>query len=1296
VTRRALVAQTRVPEVDRDSGSQQVNLYIQWLCDRGWSVSFLAAKTDGDPHHAHRLRQLGVPTYVGYDEAKELLSAQRIDLAVLAFWEPASQLLPLIRATSPNARVIVDSVDLHFVREARRALGSGSRLDDAYGSRLARELNVYRDADAVITPSPHEAELLANFLDGARIHDLPLAKTVRRSERPFDERRGMFFAGNFRHLPNGEAVEYLCREILPLLEPGLLEANPLTVVGSKLDAKVRAHGRGVPGVRMVGWVPSIEPYLESARLCVAPLLHGAGIKGKVVEALLRGTPVVTTPIGAEGLGLTNGEHALIADSPVDLATSIAELLTSAEHWRGISDAGFELAFARHAPERVGAQFEEIVEEVLAADIRDPGVARWRRRTGRRELAYRTTLEFVRETLAAMTEPDSTVLVVSRGDDALTALADRTGAHFPHDAEGKWAGHHPRNSDEAIRQVEEARARGARYLAFPASAFWWLHQYEGLTAHLEERHRRIHASEHLVLFDLGVPQRIAFPKPGSRAGRVLVVGACEGSGGEAHARIVAELNRSRRFTVTHAWNPSGPDGGRPGMPPLPESADPAFDWTLFINDRVSLPRHFLDDFLRLATMIADTAGAERFQPPHAGAPESGPPITGRLRGVLGRELGAAAPLPVLAVRGGARVEGPVVLTDPCPIDLRVSVGDDDPTACGDVFDVFSAASGGRRAVNRSQAFGAPLISVLVATHARPELLGKCLEGFCDQTLPVAEFEVVVVDDGSPGEETQDVVRAFAERLPLVWTRIEHSGRSAAKNLAVMLARGEIVLFFDDDDAPAPDLLEQHLRAHELNPEETAAILGHTEWSPELEVSPLMHYLTDVDKMLFSYGNLRPRERRNWQAFWEGRVSAKRSLLLRHGLHDQRLDYSIDVELAWRLSRHGLEVVYEPGGRSFMTRSVDFDAFCRRCEDKGRAGAAIAALHPDEEIARYLQVDGAQERWRQAQPRLEALVERVRELEVAVGELEVGGGERDERLKELHLAYRAAFQAYVAKGLAGGADAPEPERPAAASGNGRSTRVSVPVPAAAHEDGEGEADSPAFTVTMPIWNRTPELAEIAERTVERVWEVSRIPTEVVVVDNGSPVQGELRARVHRFDENRGVAAGWNTGIALARAPVVAVLNSDCLVEDGWDEALCEAATSGRRIAFPYTDHCDGRGFRMADQAGTAGWCFALTRATYEEIGAFDERFNPAYGEDTDYWHRAWELGVELTPAPGARVTHPRRTSADEGADWLLIGHRYMYGWKHGIDAMRPPPYFDRKIVEYEGTTSRVGAMTGGAQS
>ena len=72
-------------------------------------------------------------------------------------------------------------------------------------------------------------------------------------------------------------------------------------------------------MRLVGWVPSVQPYIERSRLSVVPLLHGAGVKRKVIQSMMAGTPVVTTPVGAEGLDLVQGEHALIAADAADLA-----------------------------------------------------------------------------------------------------------------------------------------------------------------------------------------------------------------------------------------------------------------------------------------------------------------------------------------------------------------------------------------------------------------------------------------------------------------------------------------------------------------------------------------------------------------------------------------------------------------------------------------------------------------------------------------------------------------------------------------------------------------------------------------------------------------------------------------------------------------------------------------------------------------------------------------------------------------------------------------------------------------
>lgn len=1258
--KRALICQTRVPEIDRDSGSQQVDLYLRWLTAAGWSVSFAALNSDGEERHERRLRQSGIATYVGEDSVRELLAHERFDLALLAFWEPASRLLPLLRGTSPRSRVIVDTVDIHFLREARRSFASGVALDDSFGRRLVGELNTYREADAVLTVSAAERELLTRLMGGERIHELPLAKPVVRSLVPFDERSGMFFAGNFRHVPNGEAVEFLCHEVLPLVDPELLAENPLTVVGSRLDEKVRAHARGVSSVRMVGWVPSVRPYLEQARICLAPLLHGAGVKGKIVEALLAGTPVITTPVGAEGIELRSGENAIIASSPPELAKSISRLLTDRAQWERLADAGHDLAYASYSPEHVGTRFLEIVNRVMEEPPRELEAATLRR-SGRRERAYRAMVDEVRRGLAEVTPEGAKIGVVSRGDEEMVSPPGREGWHVPSQEDGRWAGHHPADAAEAIAWVEELRVRGAGWLAIPAVMFWWLDHYRGLREHLDRSYRRVHASEHLVVY--GMDPQVS-PTP-AKPGRVRVVGIHATHSAEPPADSVAVLERSERYEIEQSWTAAASEDLRDT---LPARADEDAEWTVFVSDRAVLPEHFLDDFLRLATTLAER-GVQRVQPAHVAGPETGAPATERLRGVIAREIPSTAPLPVLAVRGGARTDGPVALLDGCPIDIRGRLREGDPIATGTVWDVFGARDGIRRTVRRSQGSGAPLISVLIATHDRPELLRRCLEGFCNQTLPAADFEVVVVDDGSLTPGTAEIVEEFAPRLPVVATRIEHSGRSAAKNLGTMLARADVVLIFDDDDVPAPELLETHLRAHALDPTETVAVLGRTEWSPDLRVTPLMHYVTEVGRLMFSYGNLSPGERYGWRCFWEGRISVKRSLLLRHGLHDQRLDYSIDVELGWRLAQHGLEVVYVPEALSFMARPVDFPTFCERSEAKGRAGARIAVLHESDELVKYAGLSEAEDRWRALEPRLPELEARVHDLEAAA---EAGGAES---LEELHTCYREVFAAYTAKGLATAAGAQRPTPGAFVLPRIEKPHLIAP------SNGASGAEAPELSVTMPVWSRTEELAAMAAETVDRVWEVARVATEVVIVDNGSPVPRPMRGRVYRFESNHGVAAGWNIGVALTRAPFVVVLNSDCLVEDGWDEALLDALSIKRRIAFPYTDHRDGRGFRRPDQAGTAGWCFGMTRETYDEIGPFDERFTPAYCEDTDYWHRAWDLGVELTPVPDARVTHARRTSAEADPGSRLLGHRFIYGWKHGVDPLRAPPYYHRDVSEHE---------------
>src|SRR5205085_8252889 len=98
------------------------------------------------------------------------------------------------------------------------------------------------------------------------------------------------------------------------------------IVGNEVNDAVRQAAAGVNGVRLVGWVPSLIPYLEQARVSVVPLRYGAGTKLKLIQSLMAGTPAVSTRVGTEGLWLCDGEQILVADDPGSFAGSVVRLL----------------------------------------------------------------------------------------------------------------------------------------------------------------------------------------------------------------------------------------------------------------------------------------------------------------------------------------------------------------------------------------------------------------------------------------------------------------------------------------------------------------------------------------------------------------------------------------------------------------------------------------------------------------------------------------------------------------------------------------------------------------------------------------------------------------------------------------------------------------------------------------------------------------------------------------------------------------------------------------------------------
>lgn len=306
---------------------------------------------------------------------------------------------------------------------------------------------------------------------------------------------------------------------------------------------------------------------------------------------------------------------------------------------------------------------------------------------------------------------------------------------------------------------------------------------------------------------------------------------------------------------------------------------------------------------------------------------------------------------------------------------------------------------------------PKLSVLLPTYNRAGLLTAALESLETQTLARDQFEVLVIDDGST-DETPAVCRAFRGRLPLRYLRIGHSGLSAAKNIGVFTAAAGLLFFFDDDDVAHADLLRQHVLAHERHPQESDAVLGYTTWAPWLPKTELMHYVTDVGQLLFSYPSIPPGRVLDFRHFWGGRSSCKRAFLARHGVFRQEFQSAIeDIELGYRLSRFGLRVFYEPRAVSFMNRPLTLDDFCNRCERQGRVLFTFSRVHHDPVVQEYCRTQDADDHWRAVQPRLPAAMAQAKRIEKYLD----GGADDAELRTELWQLYKFIFDASRLKGV-----------------------------------------------------------------------------------------------------------------------------------------------------------------------------------------------------------------------------------------------------------------------------------------
>ncbi|HKG11881.1 MAG TPA: glycosyltransferase [Pyrinomonadaceae bacterium] len=349
-----------VPTPDRDAGSARMLHILRALSE--WShVVLITLSKQSRPDYERALWREGVETAPAPDFLR-LVRARRFRAAILSRPHVAAGLLGPIRRAGPRTRIVFDMVDAHSLRLSREheLTGDADVAREAERYR-AMESRLARECDLVWCASSADEEFMRRLSPGIVATVVPTIHPRHGRGLPFEGREHILFVGNFRHRPNADAVHFYAREVLPRVRESLPRVE-LLLVGD--NAPKEFAGYEGAGVRVLGYVPDIEPVFARARVSVAPLRFGAGINGKIGEALAHGLPVVTTNVGAAGLALRDGEEALIADSPEDLAAASVRLYTDAALWRRLSDKGYEHVERHFSPRVVRKVVNDSVRGIL--------------------------------------------------------------------------------------------------------------------------------------------------------------------------------------------------------------------------------------------------------------------------------------------------------------------------------------------------------------------------------------------------------------------------------------------------------------------------------------------------------------------------------------------------------------------------------------------------------------------------------------------------------------------------------------------------------------------------------------------------------------------------------------------------------------------------------------------------------------------------------------------------------------------------------------------------------------------
>ena len=364
------------PEPNSSAAGYHMMSLLKLFKQQGWQVEF--ASPAQTTEHMVKLADEGITQQaitLNCDSFNDYITAFSPDIVMFDRFMMEEQFGWRVDKYSPNAIKILDTEDLQCLRDARLQAHKQQRPfdnTDLHSDLAKREIAAILRCDLSLIISSFEMQLLNDVfqINPQLLHHLPFmvsAEKVPTTTLAFEQRQHFMTIGNFRHAPNWDAVLYL-QQIWPLIKKQLPHAE-LHIYGSYPPPKATALHNPKTGFLIKGWAENAYDVMEKAKVCLAPIQFGAGIKGKLLDAMIMGTPSVTTAIGSEGMHGQLPWGGAIENEPAHFADAAVSLYQDAELWHSAQQQSKLILNTFYQADSLGSNLIQRIEQ-LGANLAD--------------------------------------------------------------------------------------------------------------------------------------------------------------------------------------------------------------------------------------------------------------------------------------------------------------------------------------------------------------------------------------------------------------------------------------------------------------------------------------------------------------------------------------------------------------------------------------------------------------------------------------------------------------------------------------------------------------------------------------------------------------------------------------------------------------------------------------------------------------------------------------------------------------------------------------------------------------